>query len=167
MIYEIFYTIFPSIIVLSLIVVVALFFGNVDKSILLKSFFAGIILVLPALLLIKALNIIISITLNSILPLAVISILSISIEELLKYLTIKKIKGDLILIPILVGGGFAISETLYYSIGYRELALYRSFTSLPIHIITSIILYVGIKKDNRIYILLSILIHFTYNYFIH
>ncbi|OQY36550.1 MAG: hypothetical protein B6229_09840, partial [Spirochaetaceae bacterium 4572_7] len=64
---------------------------------------------------------------------------------------------------IFIGAGFALSETLYLALGNRQYAVHRSYTTLPLHIITAVILSFSIKYKKKGLTVLAVVVHLTYN----
>lgn len=155
--------ILPTFLILLIIFVIAKIVTNVKNRMVYVSFLAGIITVIPALCFIKVLGIFITIIIPIALPLIFFQFLSSLSEEFFKYLSIKFFTNEKhkTLLSIFVGGGFALCETLYLTIGTSNMGLIRTYTTLPLHIITSILLSKSI--NNKRFFLLSLLIHISYN----
>lgn len=165
MIFELFITILPSLIILLMIYLVINFITDINNIVIVKSLCVGIITILPAILTMKLLGILITISIPFKMPFIFFKVLSTLNEETFKYLSVKKFKDvkHPITSSIFIGGGFALCETLFLYIGNNQVALLRAYTTLPIHIISSILLYKSINKKR--YFIYAILIHLIYNLF--
>lgn len=163
MIIELLLTILPTLLILLIFSAFAIIITDISKSLVFKALLTGIITVVPALITMKLLGIIITITVPIVIPLIIFQILSALNEEFFKYLSIKKFnnKYSRTIPAVFIGGGFALCETLYLTMGNTDLALIRTYTSLPLHIITSLILSRSIKQKK--YFLLAVLLHLSYN----
>lgn len=166
MITELLRTILPTLLILSIIFVIAKVITGVKIDIVFKALIAGIITVLPAILFMKLLGIVITITVPITTTLLFFQILSSLNEEFFKYMSIKLFcnKKYRTLLSIFVGGGFALCEIVYLTIGNLGSALTRTYTTLPLHIITAILLSKSIIHKR--YFLLALLLHISYNFFI-
>lgn len=166
MIKEIIYTILPTLLVLLFLFATLKIAKRVELNTTIKAFLLGMMIVLPAIVTLRLLGIILTITLPVALPIILYRILSALNEETFKYFAINKFlnKDRSFFYALFIGGGFALCETVYLSIGYRDMALNRTFTTLPLHIITSLL---QSKAGNRKrYFFLALLLHLSYNLFL-
>lgn len=162
MISEILFTIFPTLIVAVLLSVVAKIVTDIKVGNMVKALALGILLVIPAIFTMKAVGVVLTITVPLVLPVLFYTLISALNEELYKYWAIRFRAGKHgYITAILVGAGFSLSETLYLSLGNPQLALYRSYTALPLHIITSLLL--AKSRYQKRYFLLALLLHISFN----
>ncbi|QEN04024.1 hypothetical protein EW093_04675 [Thiospirochaeta perfilievii] len=163
MILEIVKTLLPSILVLILLYSVIQITIGVDRVLVYKALILGILAVLPALIFMKILGLIIIITIPINLPFLFFKLLSAINEEGFKYIAIKQFKDipNRPVISLFVGGGFSLCETLYLTIENYNYSLIRSFTALPLHIITALLLSKSLSRKR--YFVLSLFIHLFYN----
>ena len=164
MIKEILFTIFPTLIIIILLAMLIKIVTTYGVRNILKSFGIGLIIIIPALFTMKIVGIMLTITLSITPPLIMFRILSALNEELYKYWAIK-VRGNInsTITGLFVGAGFALSETLYLTLGEDLNALHRSYTTLPLHIITAIILSLSIKYKRKSITILAVLVHLIYN----
>ncbi len=167
MIKELLLTLLPSIIILFFVYCCSIFIKGVEKKVVLKSFLLGMLIILPALLTMEIVGILLTITIPYVIPVIIFQVLSALNEEGFKFLIISKLikKPNRTYYSVFVGGGFALTETVYLAIGSPETAIIRAMTTLPLHILTSVLLSKGIYK--RRYLLLALLIHISFNLLIH
>lgn len=168
MIKELLTTILPTLIIVVFLMAAALLLRRAAVNSIIKSFILGIVAVIPALITIKLLAIVFSQTVPVILPVAAFRVISALNEECYKYLFISKFaeKSRASVHGLFLGCGFALSETLYLSLGNPQLAYLRSMTTLPLHIITAILLAESYKKSSKLLFAASVLIHIGFNFLI-
>lgn len=98
------------------------------------------------------------------------------IEEIFKFFILINLflsKKTKIIYPILIGFLFNLTETILYipnliRIGNPNLLITRLFFTGSMHILTTVLMYLGLKKNKYIGILnlvISITIHYFFNYF--
>lgn len=163
MIQTIFVAIAPSLIILTAIFLIVKIIFNIDTGLVTKSFILGVISIIPAIIFMNLFGIILT-TLSMVsFPYILYKLISAANEEFFKYLTINKIIAakDRYISAIFVGGGFSLCETLYLFFSAPEVAFQRSYTALPLHIITSLILAKGYTQKR--FIFLAVLLHLSYN----
>lgn len=167
MIKELLITILPTLTVTVFLMAVTLLLKKSSINSMIKSFILGIAAVIPALIFIKALSILFYQLLPFTIPLTVFRLISALNEESFKYIFISKFSNKYrsSIHALFVACGFALSETLYLSIGLPQMAYLRSYTTLPLHIVTSILLAESYKKGSKLLFAASVLIHFGFNYF--
>lgn len=168
MINAIFVTISPSLlIVLLLFGIVFISQGGGLKPII-QSFLLGLFIIVPAIFTLRIIMVFFTITLPWEIPITIIWILSATNEEFFKLLVIKHMvnRYQKIIYSIFIGGGFAIGETLFLALGNPEQAIIRSYTTLPLHIVTSVILGLSIKKGRQLLFILAVSLHTIYNIFL-
>lgn len=162
MIEGIFQTILPTLLVVIFLLITVRLITGVKSWYVLKAIGLGILIVIPALLTMELLGILVTIIQPVTVPLLFFRILSALNEEFFKFITISKPqKEHPIIFAIFLGAGFSLCETLYLSLGDSSLAFYRTVTSLPLHIITSVILSKAIIQKR--YFLLAVLMHLSFN----
>lgn len=165
MIKEIIITLLPSLLVLGFILLSTMLLKKAKLARGLKSIGFGIVAVIPALITIHLLTAILNISLPSSLPAILIICLSALNEEAYKYVFIKKSydKEFNIVYGLLIAGGFALGETLYFAFGDLETSYYRSILTLPLHMLTSIFLSLYYKKRRLLFLTIALIIHILFN----
>lgn len=159
----------PTLIVLTLLIIIIKVLRDVSIMDNLRALLFGMLIVIPATYTMQLLGMILTMLIPGTIPLLVFSLLSVINEELFKYLAILKTckREHLYSSSIFIGGGFALFETLFYQLGSAETAVLRAFTALPLHMVTALLLAFSIKKGRRVLTLLPCIIHFLYNLIIH
>ncbi|MGL1891534.1 MAG: hypothetical protein OCD02_07905 [Spirochaetaceae bacterium] len=136
---------------------------KVETKWVLLSLSIGMILTIPSLFTIKLIGIIFIMAIPEPVPVLVYQIISALTEEGYKFIGIDKllkIKHRAVY-ALFIGGGFALTETLYLSIGNPNLAVIRTVITLPLHLVTAVLLSKAVI--NKRYFLLATLIHISFN----
>lgn len=165
MIKELLITILPTLIIVVFLMAAALILKRATANSIIKSFILGIVAVIPALITIKLLTILFNQTISVTIPVIVFRIISALNEECFKYIFISKfsVKSRSSVHALFLACGFALSETLYLSAGDIQMAYLRSITTLPLHIVTALLLAEFYKKGNKLLFAASVVIHISFN----
>ncbi len=164
MLKDVLITVLPTFLALLFIFALIKLFINLEFGLVFRALVIGIIAVVPAIFSMKLITVLIAIVIPGTLPGLFYLGLSGLNEELFKLFALKIFgKNKSALYSIFIGGGFALCETLYVAFGVRELAVIRTLTTLPLHIVTSFILFQCIAKERKRFFILSLTIHLLFN----
>lgn len=163
MFYELIRTLLPTSLIILLIFYLTTIISDIKKISILKMTILGISTVIPAIVTMRLLGVAITLMIPGSLPILFYQMLSTLNEETWKYVSVKQFsnKKHRLISAIFIGGGFALCETLFLSIGYRETAILRAYTTLPLHIITTVMLSKSV--DKKLFFLYALILHLLYN----
>lgn len=155
----------PTTILLIVILIVLITVTEIQVTYLLRALLIGMLVVIPAIYTMRILGVVMKLLIPVEIPLLLFTLLSVINEEFIKYLTIRLTakKEQLYSYAIFIGGGFSLLETVTYSLGDPHVAILRTYTALPLHIVTSLLLAYSIKQEKKLILLAPLIIHIGYN----
>lgn len=165
MIKDIFITILPSLLIILCLAGVVVVIKAGELKIIILAILLGLLAIIPAILIMRGVMLLTTITLPVAIPIIIIRLLSAINEEYFKLLAIKYYSksSNKIVYAIFVGAGFALGETLFIALGNPELSIIRSVTALPLHVVTALILAIYTKEKKDILFIAAIIVHVGYN----